>query len=333
MNPVVSILSPCYNGEEYIHTLLNSIVCQTYKNIEFIFINDGSTDSTEHIVEMYKRKFEQAGMVLKYIKQSRTGQALAVNNGLKYVTGSYIGWIDVDDYLEKESIELRVKFLEVHRDYGLVRSFFSIIDFETNKLIARNVGQNVSKEEHIFEMLILMNVSVANLTYLIRYEAFVDTNPSCEIIDGLGQNLQMLLPVTNKYKCGIIKKSLGVVRKNRKSHSYANSYQKSIEYWIKANKSINKIIRHLDISDEYKKRLQDSLCVKLLMLKFRLACIYKKPQDISKYYKEFKLQGYSYTIPWYYSVINKIASNEITFSLLVIVINISKCLKKIYFRI
>jgi glycosyltransferase involved in cell wall biosynthesis len=65
--PIVSIVTPCYNGEKHIHRYLDSLLAQTYSNIELIFVNDGSSDNTEKIVLSYTDKFESKG-----IKLSRT---------------------------------------------------------------------------------------------------------------------------------------------------------------------------------------------------------------------------------------------------------------------
>ena len=60
-NPLVSIITPCYNGENVMHRLLDSILSQTYSNIEFILINDGSTDHSEEIWYQYEKKFNEKG--------------------------------------------------------------------------------------------------------------------------------------------------------------------------------------------------------------------------------------------------------------------------------
>ena len=77
MEKKVSIITPCFNGEGFVERYLNSILNQTYKNIELIFINDGSTDRTEKVVKSYIIKFEEKGMKLIYIYQENAGQAAA----------------------------------------------------------------------------------------------------------------------------------------------------------------------------------------------------------------------------------------------------------------
>jgi len=66
---LVSIITPCYNGEKFINRYLDSLLGQTYSNIEIIFINDGSTDKTEEIVFSYKDNFKKKGIKFIYISK------------------------------------------------------------------------------------------------------------------------------------------------------------------------------------------------------------------------------------------------------------------------
>ncbi len=109
--PLVSIISPCWNGEKYIARMLESIMKQTYKNIELICINDGSTDKTEEIIHSYERKFSNHGMTLKCYTQENQGQAAALNYGLKMIQGEFLSWIDCDDFLAPDSVEKKLKLL------------------------------------------------------------------------------------------------------------------------------------------------------------------------------------------------------------------------------
>lgn len=102
--PLVSIITPCYNGENYVTPFIKSVLLQSYNNIEFIFINDGSTDNTEKIVLDYEPEFKERGIKFKYIYQENQGQATALNNGLKIFTGDYLTWPDSDDILHPDNI-------------------------------------------------------------------------------------------------------------------------------------------------------------------------------------------------------------------------------------
>ena len=125
---LVSIIVPCYNGEKYISRFLDSIINQTYKKIELIIIDDGSTDNTHIIIEGYREKLKNEGMNLKYIYQTNQGQAEALNKGLEIVMGEYLTWLDSDDILTKDSIEKKVNFLKKNFEYGFVVSSMAVYD-------------------------------------------------------------------------------------------------------------------------------------------------------------------------------------------------------------
>ena len=108
----VSIITPCYNSEKYVKKLIDSILFQTYDNMEFVIVNDGSTDKTQLILEEYKDKFKERQIKYIILKQENKGQATALNNALKYVTGKYLVWPDSDDYYEKSALEDMVLCLE-----------------------------------------------------------------------------------------------------------------------------------------------------------------------------------------------------------------------------
>ena len=95
---MVSIITPCYNGGKLLSRYLDSVLKQTYKNIELIIVNDGSSDNTEKIVISYKGQFKKEGMKLVYIYQDNKGLGGAINTGLKHFTGDYLCWADYDDF-------------------------------------------------------------------------------------------------------------------------------------------------------------------------------------------------------------------------------------------
>ena len=82
MMPLVSIISPCYNGEKYLSCFLESVLSQSYDNIELIMVDDGSTDRTKEIICSFEDKFRNRNLSLCYIYQENRGQAAAINRGL-----------------------------------------------------------------------------------------------------------------------------------------------------------------------------------------------------------------------------------------------------------
>jgi len=102
----VSIIVPCYNSEEYLDIAIKSLVNQTYKNIEIILLNDGSTDGTLDIMKSYDDKR------IVIIDKKNTGIGDTRNTGIHKSSGDYIMFLDSDDYYEEDTIENMVKVLE-----------------------------------------------------------------------------------------------------------------------------------------------------------------------------------------------------------------------------
>jgi glycosyltransferase involved in cell wall biosynthesis len=89
--PLVSIVMPVYNGEQYIQEALDSCLAQTYTNIEIIIVNDGSTDATANIVQQYDD-------AIRSIYQENQGPSVARNQAIKLAQGDYIKFCDADDH-------------------------------------------------------------------------------------------------------------------------------------------------------------------------------------------------------------------------------------------
>lgn len=97
----VSVIIPVYNVEKYIKKCLDSLINQTLKEIEFIFVNDGTPDNSVKIIKEYQKKDKR----IKLYEKANGGQASARNLGLKYAKGEYIAFIDSDDYVDLELYE------------------------------------------------------------------------------------------------------------------------------------------------------------------------------------------------------------------------------------
>lgn len=107
-NELVSIIIPIYNAENTIEKCIESIINQTYSNIEIILINDGSSDDSQKICEKYAQFDDR----IRIINQVNSGVSSARNNGIKISSGRYIQFVDSDDYIEENMTYSLVKFLE-----------------------------------------------------------------------------------------------------------------------------------------------------------------------------------------------------------------------------
>lgn len=109
--PLVSIVVPTYNVEQYIKQCVDSLLEQTYKNIEVICVDDGSTDNTLPILKFLEQKDERVVL----IQQKHQGVSAARNNGLDIAKGKYISFVDSDDFMQWNSYEILVDVAETNK--------------------------------------------------------------------------------------------------------------------------------------------------------------------------------------------------------------------------
>ena len=232
MGKTVSIVIPAYNAEEYIERMLNSILNQTYNEIECIIVNDGSTDNTRKILKRYEEIFIQKQKVLKIIEQENGGQAAAVNNGLKYVTGEYFIWADSDDFFEPNAFECMVRYLENNKDVDLVR-VNAIIRMEENikEIYQIRKQKKFGKYSILDDYIMYREETIPCYIGIImtRFEYFKKKNKGLDISQSrVGQNLQLIIPITYNAIAGCLDKDLYnyIIRKNSHSREKRNKIQK-----------------------------------------------------------------------------------------------------------
>lgn len=131
MKDLISIIVPVYNVEKYLDKCLKSIINQTYQNIEIIIVDDGSTDSSKKICDNYKKIDKR----VKVFHIKNTGLSGARNYGIKKCSGKYISFIDSDDYIEKDMIEILYKNIKCEKADLSCCSFYEVFK---NKIEKKN---------------------------------------------------------------------------------------------------------------------------------------------------------------------------------------------------
>jgi glycosyltransferase involved in cell wall biosynthesis len=116
MSGLVSIIIPAFNRASYINQTVDSVLQQTYQNIELIVVDDGSTDGTYEKLQAYGSKLT----LLTHECHQNKGQAASINFGLSKAEGDYIAVLDSDDFWELSKLEIQVGFLDKNPDIGLV---------------------------------------------------------------------------------------------------------------------------------------------------------------------------------------------------------------------
>lgn len=129
MDDLISIVVPIYNVENYLCKCINSIINQTYKNIEIILVNDGSTDNCLEICKKYKKNDKR----IKIINKDNGGLSSARNAGIDVARGKYIAFIDSDDYIDKDMILVLYNLIKKDKINISICNRFHYYEYEKNK--------------------------------------------------------------------------------------------------------------------------------------------------------------------------------------------------------
>ena len=205
----VSIVTPVYNGETFLSRFLESIRIQTYRNLELILVDDGSSDQTVMVARHWKERLEKEVISMRIVEAPHRNASSAMGYGLPFVSGEYLCWPDSDDVLKETSIEERVEFLEKHPEYHCVRSLSWYFDPESGERTAADEKRGDSKKEDLFWDILEGRTYVCCGCYMLRSQDFFEIYPDGRIpVYPVGQNFQMLLPFMYRYKCPTIEKEL-----------------------------------------------------------------------------------------------------------------------------
>jgi|GEM_PF-878279 len=173
-HPLVSIIIPTYNSSHFLPECLNSVLSQSYENIEIIVIDDGSTDNTTDVVQPFTQH-------IIYRKQENRGLAGARNAGLSVSTGEFIAWLDADDIAHPDRILLQATFLLNNPEFILISSDFST--FNSKGQIAHS---------HISAYYgVAQKAGDISKLYPNHKEVTPELPPDCELIDTKIKKLQI----------------------------------------------------------------------------------------------------------------------------------------------
>lgn len=160
-NPLISILMPNYNNEKYLSEAIESILNQTYKNFEFIIIDDCSTDNSWELIQKYAKKDKR---IRAYRNDRNLKIVKTLNKALKLVNGKYIGRMDGDDIVTLDKFEKQVTFLEKNLDVDCVGTNLELTNSNMKKIGVRMYP----KTHNEIKKKLSMEASIAHATILIK---------------------------------------------------------------------------------------------------------------------------------------------------------------------
>ncbi|MBE0501482.1 MAG: glycosyltransferase family 2 protein [Desulfuromonadales bacterium] len=143
---LVSVIIPAYNHEKFVGETIDSLCAQSYKNIELIILNDGSTDNTDQIIQNTLSECERHFAHVNYINKENEGIIKTLNKGIAIAKGKYIYIIASDDSAEPKALESLHDFLSKNSDYGLAVGDNYIIDDYGERCFWNQKSKNVYKK-------------------------------------------------------------------------------------------------------------------------------------------------------------------------------------------
>ena len=161
--PLVSVIIPAYNAQEYVAECVTSVIKQTAKDIEVIVVDDGSTDDTREIVASIAERDARVTL----LTQSNQYAGVARNNGMDHATGKYLYFLDADDFIEPDTLETMTGIAErTGVDIVVARSNShdaetheeALIDYTIKDMSTRQVLHNADYAGTTFQSLSLIHI-------------------------------------------------------------------------------------------------------------------------------------------------------------------------------
>ena len=245
---LVSVVIPVYNSERYLEECLDSVISQTYQNVEIIVVDDGSTDSSLEILKKYSDK-------VSVFSQKNNGLASALNLGISKMNGHWLKWFSPDDVMYPHTIEILVDEAKKHPDNTITYSNWNIIDGTGNILREFHESDYNELSEFDYNIRLLDGQQINVNTTLIPSSLFVNCGIR-ELDDPVAIDYDFFLcsALLHETKFHLISKPLVKYRIHSDQLSHKN-ISKTLSYISKIK---NEILQQLDESlrDRYTHKLK-----------------------------------------------------------------------------
>lgn len=249
--PELSIIIPVYNVEKYLHRCLESVIKSTFKDFELIIINDGSKDASEQVVLDFKEKYSDYEDKIMYIKKENSGVSETRNMGIEKAAGRYITFIDSDDYIEDDMLELMMNKMN-ESDFDIVACNARLVYGNNKKdhIVSSGYNSDLYHKDKIRE------------TMLVQYPVMWNKIYKTEIIKKIKftsgvwyEDMEYLLKLYPHIN------SIGVVNKPlynyfQRENSITYTYNDKLYDIINNMESVIAYYKENNIYDEYKDELE-----------------------------------------------------------------------------
>jgi glycosyltransferase involved in cell wall biosynthesis len=200
---LISVVIPAYNYARYLDQAIESVLSQTYENIEIIVVDDGSIDNTQQVVTGIHHP------QLKYIYQENRGLSAARNTGIRSSHGEFIGFLDADDYWLPSKLVFQMELFQKLPDSGLIYGGYNVVN-KVGDFLACRTPEAVEKDWYK-ELLLRNYVAGSSSTSLVRRECF-------SLLGGFDENLRavedwdMWLRIARYFPLRCVQESVSCIR-------------------------------------------------------------------------------------------------------------------------
>ncbi|MBC8453621.1 glycosyltransferase family 2 protein [PVC group bacterium] len=221
--PLVSVIVPLYNGEEFVERTVDSVLNQTYQNLELIVVDDGSTDSGLETVQSFAEKHPDKVRVFSHPAGKNRGVSATRNLGIKKSNGELIAFLDADDIWSSAKLERQVSFMRENPDIALSYSQAGILREGINdRFIPEEdiLGTDLPPERRIvLYHIILVLINYIFSTVIVRRKELLETGGFVEGLPFQSEDRIMVAMVAARHKIGFLKENLCSYRAHAGSYT------------------------------------------------------------------------------------------------------------------
>lgn len=233
MNPIVSIVIPVYNGENYLKEAIDSALSQTYKHLEVLVINDGSTDKTKEIALSY-------GERIRYFSKENGGVSTALNMGIANMSGEYFSWLSHDDLYKPEKVELEIAAL-TDDPTQIVYSDYAVIDKNGATIVTMDIAKKYSDADLTLGLFPILRQTLNGCSLLIHKSHFQRVGTFDEHLRTT-QDYDLWFRIFRGMRLAYVNEPLVMMREHgaQITHNYESNLAESDELWMNMLKSVTK---------------------------------------------------------------------------------------------
>lgn len=264
LNPLVTVIIPVYNTDRYLEKCLYSVINQTYKNLLIVVVNDGSTDSSDIIIDDF---VEKDNRIIAF-SQKNGGASSARNLGLENVNGKYVTFLDSDDWWEKDTIENLVCVAETN-DYDIIipQKYIKVSKNGDKKVENVFDSLDITSDALEFTIKTMIAKSRAWRVSSVLYKSVIIQNYGIRFPDGYtAEDFVFNLDYLEKVKkIGFLEKiTLNV---NKRNDSVTSSYRNDLpELSLYLDNVVEKFYKNMDINDEKSQVAKNSLLCRNIII-------------------------------------------------------------------